>query len=148
MLFLEIKIKEEILKKKEKQTSQEFHPCGVCSTTTTTQAVLRTTINFPANEDNKEVSPRGVTRTHAPQGVTGGSIPVRGREGRRRKRAQERKEVEEQEQTSVEEGEGGTGEWKYFSPYRVSAGRENRRASAARTNDTPLAMREGNDVCL
>lgn len=98
----------------------------------TTRAVLRATINFPANEDNKEVSPRGVTRTHAPWGVTGGSIPVRGRERRRRKRAEEREEVEEEEKTRVEEGGGETGEWKHLSPYRVSAGRENRRASAAR----------------
>ena len=39
-----------------------------------TQTVLRVTINFAANEDNKEVSPRGVTRTHAPRGVTGGRV--------------------------------------------------------------------------
>lgn len=40
------------------------------TTSTTCRALLREAINFPPNEYNKDVSPRGVTRRHALGEVT------------------------------------------------------------------------------
>ncbi|MPC11495.1 hypothetical protein E2C01_004162 [Portunus trituberculatus] len=85
MAFLQIKIKERRKAgniqegRKNKAAVRRLEGAHVGSAAPSpprlaTQTVLRVTINFAANEDNKEVSPRGVTRTHAPRGVTGGRI--------------------------------------------------------------------------